>query len=190
MTTTSTGTNELRSTPPLGDGREGAPTPPQPRGAARGRPWYRPGRGWIVFVVALLVFNTLFSMRVTEPAERVRVPYSPFFIDHVRADQVASISSKGTAIQGTFTKKLSYDGADATELFRTEIPAFANTDALSNLLQAHGVTINAEPLDTGLPWWENVLIGFGPTILLVALLFWLTRRAGNVQKALGSFGRS
>src|SRR5262249_9920709 len=49
---------------------------------------------------------------------------------------------------------------------------------------------NAQPLDKGLPFWENVLVGVGPTVFFVLLLFWLTRRAGNVQNALGSFGRS
>src|SRR5262249_26641244 len=42
----------------------------------------------------------------------------------------------------------------------------------------------------GVVWWQSVLLGFGPTILFVLLLFWLMRRAGNVQNVLGSFGRS
>jgi cell division protease FtsH len=129
-------------------------------------------------------------MHATQPAARVRIPYTPFFLNQISAGQVASITSKGTALQGTFTKPLRYNGAKATRLFSTEIPAFANTTRLSNLLQAHKVTVNAQPLDTGAPWWENLLLGFGPTILFVLLLFWLLRRAGNVQNALGSFGRS
>src|SRR5215475_11652221 len=87
------------------------------------RPWYRPTRGWIVLFVALFVLDTAFTMRATEPASRVRVPYSPYFVDQVRADHVASISSKGTAIQGTFTKQLSYEGSKPTDRFRTEVPA-------------------------------------------------------------------
>src|SRR5205823_12748569 len=83
-----------------------------------------------------------------------------------------------------------YAGSKATTSFSTEVPAFANTDALSKLLQEHDVVINAQPLDTGAPWWESLLLGFGPTILFVLLLFWLMRRAGNVQNVLGSFGRS
>ena len=58
------------------------------------------------------------------------------------------------------------------------------------LLQENDVTVNAEPLETGAPWWQTLLFGFGPTILFVFLLFWLFRRAGNVQSALGAFGRS
>jgi cell division protease FtsH len=118
------------------------------------------------------------------------VPYSPFFLTQVRDGHVASITSKGTAIQGTFTQKERYGKSKPTKLFQTEIPAFANNDALSKLLEEKGVVVNAQPLDTGAPWWENLLLGFGPTILFVFLLFWLMRRAGNVQNVLGQFGRS
>ena len=85
---------------------------------------------------------------------------------------------------------MSYKDSKPTTRFRTEIPAFANTDELSQVLQENDVTVNAEPLDTGAAWWQTLLFGFGPTILFIALLFWLFRRAGNVQNALGSFGRS
>jgi cell division protease FtsH len=103
---------------------------------------------------------------------------------------VAQIMSKGTAIQGTFTQKERYGKAKPTTRFKTEVPAFADNNALSRLLQSKGVVVNAEPLDTGAPWWQNLLLGFGPTILFLALLFWLMRRAGNVQNVLGAFGRS
>jgi cell division protease FtsH len=163
--------------------RESSPTPPQ-------LPRFRPSRRWIIFAVALLAFNFYLGSRATQPQSRVRVPYSPFFLQQVRAGHVKEITSKGTAIQGTFTQKERYAGSKPTTRFRTEIPAFANNDALSRLLEQKGVVVNAEPLDTGGPWWQNLLLGFGPTILFVLLLFWLMRRAGNVQNVLGSFGRS
>jgi cell division protease FtsH len=140
--------------------------------------------------VVLLAINYYSASRATQPATRVRVPYSPFFLNQVSAGHVASITSKGTAIQGTFTQKESYAGSKRTNLFRTEIPAFADTNSLSQLLQRKKVVVNAKPLTSGLPWWESVLVGFGPTILLVGLLVWLSRRAGNVQGMLGAFGRS
>jgi cell division protease FtsH len=168
------------STPPS---RGSSPTPPQP-------PRFRPGRGWIAFFLALLAVNFFLTTRATQPSSRVRVPYSPFFLQQVTDGHVKSITSKGTAIQGTFAQKEQYNGSKPTRLFKTEIPAFANTDALSNLLQKKGVVVNAQPLDTGAPWWQNLLLGFGPTILFIFLLFWLMRRAGNVQNILGNFGRS
>src|ERR687885_1534239 len=163
--------------------RGSTPTSPQP-------PRFRPGRAWILFALLLLAFNFYVGSRATQPAARVRVPYSPFFLQQVREGHVKSITSKGTAIQGTFTRKLQYAGSKPTTLFKTEIPAFANNDALSKLLQEKRVVVNAQPLDTGASWWENLLLGFGPTILFIFLLFWLMRRAGNVQNVLGQFGRS
>ena len=167
-------------------------SPPAPRGSspAPKPPGFRPSRRWIIFALALLAFNFYLGSRANQPPSRVRVPYSPFFLDQVRAGHVKQITSKGTAIQGTFTQKERYAKAKPTTRFRTEVPAFADNNALSRLLQSKGVIVNAQPLDTGAPWWQNLLLGFGPTILFVLLLFWLMRRAGNVQNVLGSFGRS
>jgi cell division protease FtsH len=174
------------------DERGGEQAPPAPRGSSPTppQPWFRPSRGWIFFALALLVFNFYLGSRAMQPASRVRVPYSPFFLGQVRAGHVKEITSKGTAIQGTFTQKVQYDGSKPTTRFRTEIPAFADNNALSRLLQEKRVVVNAQPLDRGAPWWQNLLLGFGPTILFIFLLFWLMRRAGNVQSVLGSFGRS
>ena len=138
----------------------------------------------------LLGLNFYFSSRATQPPARVRIPYSPFFLNQVRDGNVEAIMSKGTAIQGNFLKKVKYADAKPSTRFRTEIPAFADTDALSRLLEQKRVVVNAQPLDTGAPWWQNLLLGFGPTILFIFLLFWLMRRAGNAQSLLGAFGRS
>jgi cell division protease FtsH len=166
-------------TPP----RRTSPTPPR-------RPRFGLSPRWIVFFVVLLTLNLFISTRATRPPSRVRVPYSPFFLEQVRARNVEEITSKGTDIQGMFRGNTAFEDSKPTTRFRTEIPAFANTDQLSQLLQENDVTVNAEPLDKGAPWWQTLLFGFGPTIVFVVLIFWLFRRAGNVQNALGSFGRS
>jgi len=168
-------------------------TPQAPRGSSppqKPRPRFPISRGWIIFALALLAVNFYFGSRATQPTSRVRVPYSPFFVNQVNAGHVKEITSKGTAIQGSFTEKIKFGKAKPTTKFKTEVPAFANTDELSALLQKNHVVVNAQPLDTGVAWWENLLLGFGPTILFVFLLFWLMRRAGNAQNLLGSFGRS
>ena len=175
---------EAASTTPAPRG----PTPPPPPPPQRSR--FRLSRGWIIFALALLAFNFYVGSRATQPQSRVRVPYSPFFLQQVQAKHVEQITSKGTAIQGTFTKQVKFGKAKPTTRFETEIPAFANNDALSKLLEQNRVVVNAKPLDTGAPLWENLLLGFAPTILFVLLLFWLMRRAGNAQNLLGSFGRS
>jgi cell division protease FtsH len=169
--------------------RPDASAPPPPRGSSPRRT-PRLGFAWIVFALVLLGLNFYFSSRATQPPSRVRIPYSPFFLNQVREGNVEAIMSKGTAIQGNFDKKVKYADKKPSTRFRTEIPAFADTDALSRLLEEKRVVVNAQPLDTGAPWWQNLLLGFGPTILFVFLLFWLLRRAGNAQNLLGTFGRS
>src|SRR6478609_4102916 len=164
---------------------------PAPRGAAPPpRPRFRVGIVWILIALVLLGINIYAGTRAMQPASRLHVPYSPFFLDQVNAGHVKEITSKGTAIQGTFAEQQTYAGSKPTTRFRTEVPAFANSDALSNLLQKKKVVVNAQPLDTGSPLWQSLLLGFAPTILFVLLLFWLMRRAGNVQNVLGNFGRS
>src|ERR687891_143673 len=175
------------------DDRAAEAPPPAPRGSSPTPP-QRPRFGlsprWIVFFLALLALNLFITSRAMEPESRVRVPYSPFFLQQVQARNVEEITSKGTDIQGAFRKEVAFEDSKPTTRFRTEIPAFANTDELSRLLQENDVTVNAEPLETGAPWWQTLLFGFGPTLLFILLLVWLFRRMGNVQSALGSFGRS
>jgi cell division protease FtsH len=174
------------------DDRAAEQAPPSPRGSSP--PPQRPRFGfsprWLLFFLALLAFNVFISSRVMGPDSRVRVPYSPFFLQQVETRNVEEITSKGTDVQGTFRKEVTFQDSKPTTRFRTEVPSFADTDELSRLLQENDVTVNAKPLETGAPWWQTLLFGFGPTILFVLLLFWLFRRAGNVQNALGAFGRS
>jgi cell division protease FtsH len=176
------------------DQRENAKPPSTQRGSPsptpEQQPRFRLSRWWLLIGLGLLTLNFYIGSRVMEPAERVRVPYSPFFLNQVNTGNVKEITSKGTAIQGTFAKPEAYQDSKPTTRFRTEIPAFADTDALSQLLEQKKVVVNAEPLDSGPPWWQSLLLGFGPTLLFLLLLFWLFRRAGNMQNILGSFGRS
>jgi cell division protease FtsH len=168
----------------------------QPSGAVPGasgspaRPRFRVSWRLAAFFVALLAVNIWAGSRATGAPARIRVPYSPFFLQQVSLGHVTSITSKGTAIQGVFRHNETYAGSKATTLFETEIPAFADTNELSTLLQRKSVVVNAQPLTTSAPWWETVLVSFLPTVLFIGLLFWLLRRAGNVQGMLGAFGRS
>jgi cell division protease FtsH len=143
---------------------------------------------YLALSVLTLTVNYWAAHKATE-VQRIRVPYSPFFLAQVQDGNVVQITSKGTAIQGVFKRetRAPAGGAFATR-FATEIPAFADTAGLSRLLEKKSVVVNAVALDTGGPWWQNLLLGFGPTILLLLLLFWLLRRSRGSM--LGGFGRS
>jgi cell division protease FtsH len=144
---------------------------------------------WLVLIVAMLGFNFWVASRATE-VKRIRVPYSPFFLREVREGNVSSITSRGTAIQGDFKKATKPPGTSTASVhFATEIPAFANTNQLSQLLQAKRVVVNAQSLDTGVVWWKSLVYGFGPTILFLLLLFWLFRRM-SAGRMVSAFGRS
>jgi cell division protease FtsH len=179
-----------------GDMPEASGSPPSPESPQRStptpsqQPRFRIRWWWIALLLALLALNYYTGTRVTEDQPRLSVPYSPFFVAQVREGNVEEITSKGTRIQGAFKSPQRYGGSDPTREFETEVPAFADTDELSRSLESHDVIVNAKPLDAGPPWWQTLLIGFGPTLLLVGLLVFFLRRAGSAQGALGAFGRS
>ncbi|HLW95152.1 MAG TPA: ATP-dependent zinc metalloprotease FtsH [Solirubrobacteraceae bacterium] len=173
---------------PAPDGR-GTPPSTQP-------PAHRT-RGFIWFVVALLAVNWLFVLLAQPSGQpRVTVPFSPYFVKAVENDKVASITTKGDAVQGSFKAKVIYPAnsktATPTTLFATQVPAFWNGSQLETLLESHGVQINAKSPTTSTSALAEILLGFGPTILLVLLFVFIARRAasGGGMGALGQFGRS
>jgi len=90
---------------PAPDGRGGQPAKP-PRG---------PNPRWlaVILIVALLALNFWVSSQVLGPNPRVRIPYSPTFLQQVDNKNVSSISSTGNSIEGTLKKAIKYP-ADST----------------------------------------------------------------------------
>jgi cell division protease FtsH len=92
--------------------RGSSPTPPQ-------QPGFRLSPRWIVFFLAVLALNLFIASRAMGPESRVRVPYSPFFLQQVQARNVDEITSKGTDIQGAFRKEVTFEDSEPTTRFRT-----------------------------------------------------------------------
>src|SRR3989454_4565201 len=156
------------------------------------RPLGRIGSWVVVAILAAFVLNYWLASRSLSKPPPLHIPYSPLFLDQVRQGNVDRITSQGTSLQGIFRAAVRYPptgkGARSAKEFSTLIPYFADTAALSKLLEEKNVVINAEPLGGGAAWWETLLFGFGPTFLLIGLFVLLMRRGG--RGALGSFGRS
>ena len=152
-------------------------------------------RFWVI-VLALLALNYMSVALFAPGKERaVRIPYSPTFLAQVRDGNVEKVSSTGSTVSGEFKREVTYppddQDAEPAQNFDTEIPTFANTDQLDRLLQEEGVEISAEPINAGRGVLLNLILGFGPVILLVGLFVYFARRAGGGQmNALGAFGRS
>lgn len=106
----------------------------------------------------------------------------------VMNDQVAEVTLREEAITGLFTDsgaaEFSSDSPARTGTpgFRTIRPPMEDPSLL-NLLEEHGVTIRATP--SGLPWWQEMIRGFLPWILLLALMFWFW---GAAQKRMTQGG--
>ncbi len=152
-----------------------------------------------VILIALAANYFVMSMLVPDSDPVAKVPYSPFFLDQVRAGNVERVSPQGTTVEGRFEKEVRYpaedargkDQAEPTRSFQTEVPVFVDGESLENLLQENDVVIDPEPLNDGRGLLLNLLLGFGPVLLLVALFVFLARRAsGGQMGALGAFGRS
>jgi cell division protease FtsH len=172
---------------PAGDGR-GAPPPAKPPLMPRRR------RGtFLTVVLVLLALNFVAALVTGGPKQRDRVPYSPFFLTQVRDGNVRQITSQAETIQGTLKRPVRFTpiggkAADVRE-FKTQVPSFVDTAGLTRVLESQGVVVNAEAPDSGRSFLGTLLLGFGPTILLVGLFFWLARRQMS-GGALGGFGRS
>jgi cell division protease FtsH len=154
-------------------------------------------RWFIAILVGLLVVNVVISFVTGGAPSRQRIPYQPFFVDQVRADNVSEISSQGDSIEGELKREATYQPpGDAAAVmvtsFETEVPAFIDRVQVTRLLDRGNVVVNAEPPDTGRSLLVTILLGFLPTILLVAFFVWLARRqlGGGGGGVLGGFGRS
>jgi cell division protease FtsH len=177
---------------PAPDGRgmpEQQPTKPPPH--------RRPSFWW--FVIGLIALNwlSLLLFQPTTQERRITVPFKPFFLQQVQSGQVKVISTKGDTIEGTLKAKVHYPAHDkkapTTKLFATQVPSFWSGSQLTALLKEQGVTINAKSTTQSRSLLAELLLGFGPTLLIVGLFVLLARRAaraGGAMGALGNFGRS
>jgi cell division protease FtsH len=196
--------NRTDAHPPMPRDKRGWQVSPAPDGrgmpeqAAKGPPAHRT-RGFLWFVAILVAINWL-SVLLFAPSSgqpRVTVSFNPFFLEQVKGGEVKSISSKGDTIQGTFRSKLRYPATDKqatpSTLFATEVPSFWNGSQLAALLQEKGVEVNAKSTAASTSLLAELLLGFGPTLLIVGLFVLFARRAakmGGGMGALGNFGRS
>ena len=156
-------------------------------------------RGFWIFFILLLAVNwilVLVSQPVGQP--RVTVPFSPYFLQQLEAGKVSSISSTSGAIKGTFKEKIRYPANDEkatpTTLFATQVPSFWNTNQLTDQLTSEKVEVNAKNPNPGTSLLTELLVGFGPTLLLFAIIYFFIRRAARSGAGglggLGNFGRS
>ena len=149
--------------------------------------------GWSRFLwlmLGLLIVNWLLSSLFIGATSPTTISYS-FFSTQVRSGNVQSVTSTGDTIQGSFRHEVAYPSkvanAQHVQQFTTQRPSFAN-DNLFQLLEASGATINANAPSQGPPLWEDLLLWFGPALLLAGLLGSL--KLSGRSMGMGGLGRS
>ena len=149
-------------------------------------------RFWIILVGLLLLNQILLPIFFPQPQDRILVPYT-FFKQQVEAGNVAEITGQGEDIQGVFKQPVA-DPAPAEgqepgsyTKFASRVPTFGEDPELVPLLEQQGVQITARPLDAGRSGLLTLLLGFGPTLLLLGGFLWLSQRAARAAGG-GMFG--
>ena len=144
-------------------------------------------------MLVLLIINWV-VVAVVLPRKQAEVqlslPYS-VFRTQVKERNVATVTATGETIQGELRKAIHYPAGDygqTSKAFKTERPVFANDQIFQELL-SQGATVGANPTSSSTPWWESVLLGFGPVLLLVGL-FVLLMRGRGAGGSIAGFGKA
>jgi ATP-dependent Zn protease len=124
------------------------------------RPWYMRPPIWFIgiAVVALIIFSIYET--AGGPAA---TPYSAF-LDQLDAGNVASVTFKGTEIDGHFKHPLSVaaaNGAAQVDSFRSRVPDFGDSSLISELRKQH-VVIDVSSSSS----WTRLLAGIPLPMLL------------------------
>jgi cell division protease FtsH len=188
--------------PPQGPRRPGERTGPPKSGMP-------PRNAWLWFLLILAVNFLLVRMFFSSSGGALTIPYT-VFKQQVEDNNVAAVYNEGQNVDGRFIKPFTYPPAKSqggaakekgqessppglgenqgaeprTSLkFKTTLPTFLDP-GLEALLIDHGVQINAEPLQSS-SFWNVLIFGFGPAILIIAFYVWFFRRAAKQGGGLG-----
>jgi cell division protease FtsH len=188
-------TNDAANAAPPSDG-----PPKDSKESTPGRPRLWPQPWWLI-VLVLLTANYVLTRVFFPQSTAISVPYT-FFKQQVAAGNVEAVTSSGDSIEGKFKTEVTYPpeesqgpSANAADQrkprtsmrFKTQRPIFADP-GLERLLEKKGVLIEA--VDESASSWLTVLVGFGPTLLLIGAFVWMSRRAAAAGGGLFGLGRS
>jgi cell division protease FtsH len=104
------------------------------------------------------------------------MPYTEF-TSQVEKGNVAEVFAQGNTIEGTLKSPAAIPGkkSGTYQRFTTERPTFAQDNLLAQL-ERSGATVRATPVDVQRGVLGNLLISFGPILLLVGFYYWLYKR--------------
>jgi cell division protease FtsH len=168
---------------------------------------------WWLILLGLILWNLWLFRPASQP--EVDIPYS-VFVTQVKADNVSEVKITGDEITGTFVRPVLWPEPTPGEIatttvlssstamttpsvvptvvaktyseFRTTFPQDVGDPALMSTLELHRVVVDVAPPPS--PWFTILLTTGLPLVLLIVLMVWLNRRAGQNQAGIFGFGRS
>lgn len=182
----------------------GTRQPPLPRGVLF---W------WLVSLAVLIWYVAGMWPRSQTKA---RIPYS-FFLAEVQDHNVSRVRITADVIEGEFVKQIIWppeasptepsskaapppsqsppgmsgsaeeQSTTAYSEFTTTFPATVGDPGLVPLLVAHHVVVEAS--SSSIPWFIEILVTWGPLVLLFGFFWWLSNRAVRHQAGMFGFGR-
>jgi cell division protease FtsH len=160
-----------------------------PPGKAGGANPQKPERNWGKFLIrALLVYGAVFAFLTIQDhmSGPEAISYTEFD-KQVEGKNISEVFARGYTIQGELRapKPVPAESkpkqAGNYKRFSTERPVFAEDDLLARLA-AGGATVRATPIVEERGALANLLISFGPMLLLVGFYLWMFKRQ---QSAMG-----
>ena len=164
---------------------------PSADGRGAPRPSRSPMRRWRLWpiLVGLLIVNYWAASTFPDKPARAHIAYSPLFLRQVQGDNVSQVTITQQNIEGEFKRPVSI-GKKTFTRFDTNQPALPTDTTLLGQLKARGVEINAKAPDAGRGLLAQILLGFGPTLLILGIIIFAMRRAAAGGGALSALGRS
>lgn len=126
---------------------------------------------WFIWLLPI-VFLFYYGLSQMERSEIKAIPYSEF-IQALEQDEIKSVEIRGLAVKGR------YQGGDQSTGFSTQLPDFIGDDFLKRL-EGNSVEIRVQPNQN--PVWVQVLAGFIPWLIFIALLVFFSR---SLQSRMG-----
>ncbi|MCP8688193.1 ATP-dependent zinc metalloprotease FtsH [Marinobacterium sedimentorum] len=132
------------------------------------------GARLIIWFLTVLLFS-FFWLDASKRQHQADLSYTAFK-DRVRAEQVASVTLQGEQVSGTFRKP--EPGSQATgnqevKQFITTLPPI-DDPGLMPLLEQYDVEVRV--LSEGGSWWQRLLIGLVPWLLIIGLFWYVSSR--------------
>ena len=180
--------------------------PPRPNNGGNGNNGGSSGGGGTSFlfrtllIVGAILLSWYLFQFFTQPSSGsqqnvVEIPYSTFY-QQVQNDNVKTAVFQGQDVTGDF-KAAVQDPNNPTKssihyhftLLPVSDPAHYGDPSLIQLLLQHGVSVQAKPAGDN-NFWFNILVDFLPWVILIAIFFFIFRRATQGQQNIFSFGKS